>query len=57
MQLTLMFFVGNVHIYICRDTEQEMADMATSSNPFARPAMKVRRKKKKLLLSSSWYPV
>ena len=25
----------------CRDTEQEMADMTTSANPFARPATKV----------------
>ena len=25
----------------CRDTEQEMADMTRSANPFARPATKV----------------
>ena len=25
--------------FMCRDTEQEMADMTTSANPFARPSL------------------
>ena len=32
---------GLVKQCYCRDTEQEMADMTASANPFARPAIKV----------------